>query len=232
MFTWSVFVATTLLGAQPPSTGPVTPPPRPRAVEDSLSVQDILSQFQKHRQQSTTGPSRKQGLKLQMKCLVKLMRIGPAAVPVLIDCLKNEKEPPSTRALAARALGFLADARARPVLLQAIEDKDGSVQAEARKALGRLGRLKTTPKLRELAGKDPTSDAYIDMMFVLTRDDEPNPEPIRQALRNYDLARMDGARPGKPAPDFTLADASGKTWHLRQFRGKQAVVLIFLVGTN
>src|SRR5262249_26721469 len=161
MFTWSVFVTTTILGAQPPSTGPVTPPPRPRAVEDSLSVQDILSQFQKHRQQSTTGPSRKQGLKLQMEGLVKLMKIGPAAVPVLIDCLKNEKEPPSTRALAARALGFLADARARPVLLQAIEDQDGSVQAEARKALGRLGRLKTTPKLRELAGKDPTSDAYI-----------------------------------------------------------------------
>jgi hypothetical protein len=45
MFTWSVFVTTTILGAQPPSTGPVTPPPRPRAVEDSLSVQDILGWF-------------------------------------------------------------------------------------------------------------------------------------------------------------------------------------------
>jgi hypothetical protein len=197
-----------------------------------LSVQVILTRFQEHRQQSTTGPSEKQNLKLQMECLVKLMRMGPAAVPVLIDCLKNEQEPPSTRALAAQALGFLADAPARPALLQAIEDRDGFVGAAARKALGRLGRLKATPKLRELAGKDPTRSAYIDMMFVLTRDDEPNPEPIRQALRDYDLTRMDSARPGKPAPDFTLADASGKTWHLRQFRGKQAVVLIFLVGTN
>jgi HEAT repeat protein len=197
-----------------------------------LSVQEILTRFQKHFQQSTTGPSVKHNLKLQMECLVKLMRIGSAAVPVLIDCLKNEKGPPCTRALAAQALGFLADARARPVLLQAIEDKDGLVKAHARKALGRLGRLEATPKLREVAGKDPTISSYIDMMFVLTRDDEPNPEPIRQALRNYDLARMDSARLGKPAPDFTLADASGKTWSLRQFRGKQAVVLIFLVGPN
>jgi peroxiredoxin len=47
-------------------------------------------------------------------------------------------------------------------------------------------------------------------------------------LRDYDLARMDSAHLGKPAPDFTLADASGKTWHLRDFRGKKTVVLVFL----
>jgi hypothetical protein len=51
-------------------------------------------------------------------------------------------------------------------------------------------------------------------MFVLTRDDRPDQEPIREALRNYDLVRMDSAQLGKPAPVFTLADASGKTWHL------------------
>jgi hypothetical protein len=48
-------------------------------------------------------------------------------------------------------------------------------------------------------------------MFAFTRDDEPNPEPIRKALRDYDLARMDGAHLGKPAPDFALADASGRS---------------------
>jgi hypothetical protein len=79
-----------------------------------------------------------------------------------------------------------------------------------------------------LAGKDPTSGRYVELMFVLTRDDEPKLEPIREAVRDYDLARMASAQVGKPAPDFTLADASGRTWHLRQFRGKQAVVLIFL----
>jgi HEAT repeat protein len=232
MFTWSIFVATTILGATPPTADPESPPPRQQAAEDNLSVRELLIKFDKHHQQSTTGPSEKENLKLQMECMVKLMRIGPAAVPVLIECLKNEKAPPSTRALAAQALGFLADVRARPTLLQAIEDKDGLVRASALGALGRLGRLKATPKLLELAGKDPTRGVYVGTMFVLTRDDEPNPEPIRKALAEYDLARMDSAQVGKPAPDFTLTDASGKTWRLRDCRGKKTVVLIFLVGTN
>jgi hypothetical protein len=123
MFTWSIFVATTLLGTPPSTADPVSPPPTRRALEDSLSVQEILTKFQEHRQQSSTNPSEKRNWKPRMECLVKLMRIGPAAVPILIGCLKDEKAPPTTRALAAQALGFLADARARPLLLQAIEDK-------------------------------------------------------------------------------------------------------------
>jgi hypothetical protein len=192
------------------------------------AAREALAEYEKHRARPATGPSEKQTWKVRMECLVKLMKIGPAAVPALIDCLKNEKAPPSTRAFAAQALGLLADARARPVLLHAIEDKDQFVAAHARVALGRLGRLQPTPKLRELAGKRPDSGGYIELMFAFTRDDEPNPEPIRKALRDYDLARMDSAHLGKPAPDFTLADASGKMWRLRQFRGEKPVVLIFL----
>lgn len=230
MFTWSVFVATAILGAPPPPADPPSPPPKRSAAEDSLSAQEILAKFRKHHQQSTTRSAEKQNSKLRMECLVKLMRIGPTAVPVLIDCLKSQKTPAPPRAFAARSLGYFGDVHARPVLLQTIEDKDGYVAAYSRFALGRLGRMKATPKLRLLAGKDPTNSAYFDIMFLLTRDDEPNPEPIRRALRNYDLARMDSARLGKPAPDFTLADSSGKKWRLRQFRGKKAVVLILLVG--
>jgi hypothetical protein len=232
MLTWSFLAATTILAAPPPTAEPVTPPPRSRTLEDRLPAQEILTRFQKHHQQSSAARAAKQNLKLEMECLVKLARIGPGAVPVLIDCVKEGKAPPGTRALAAKALGFLADARARPVLLKAIEDKDGDVAASARLALGRLGRLKATPKLRELAGKDPTRGAYFEIEFLLTRDDKPNPESVRKALRNYDVARMDSARLGKPAPDFTLTDTSGKTWRLRQFRGKKAVVLIFLIGIN
>jgi hypothetical protein len=232
MFTWSIFVATTILGAPPPTADPVTPPTTARAREDSSSAQQLLTKYQKNWQQPSAGPTEKQDWKVRMECLVGLAKIGPAAVLVLLESLKDEKLPPYTRAFAAQALGFLGDTRARSALLQAIEDKDMFVQAYARKALGRLGRLLETPHLRELAGKDSQLGKYFNIMFLLTRDDEPNPEPIRQALRTYDLARMDSAHLGKPAPDFTLADASGKTWHLRQFRGKKAVVLIFLVEIN
>ena len=36
-----------------------------------------------------------------------------------------------------------------------------------------------------------------------------------------------GIRPGDPAPDFSLADASGKTVRLADYRGRKAVVLYF-----
>jgi hypothetical protein len=230
MLTWSFFAAITILGAPPPTAKTVTLPPKQPAAERSSSVPEILSNFGKRYKESTDRPSVKQNLKLEMESLVKLMRIGSTAVPVLIDCMKNHKTPASTRAFAARALGFFGDVRARPVLLEGIEDKDGYVAAYSRFALGRLGRIKATPKLRQLAGTAPDGSGYFDATFIMTRDDEPNPEPIRRALRDYDLARMDSAHVGKPAPDFTLADSSGKIWHLRQFRGKKAVVLILLVG--
>jgi hypothetical protein len=196
--------------------------PENKAMDGSLPVQPILTRFQKSYQEPSTGPSEKGNARLRMECLVKLVRIGSPAVPVLIESLRDQKRPACHRALAAQALGFLGDARARPALLEAKELKE----------LGRLGRLEATPELRELAGKDPTRGIYFDVMFLLTRDDEPKPEPIRRALRNYDMARMDSAQLGKPAPDFTLADASGKTWQLGQFRGKKAVVLILLIGIN
>ena len=43
---------------------------------------------------------------------------------------------------------------------------------------------------------------------------------------------MDNAHLDKAAPDFALADTSGKTWHLSDFRGKKSVVLVFLIGTG
>jgi thioredoxin-dependent peroxiredoxin len=41
------------------------------------------------------------------------------------------------------------------------------------------------------------------------------------------LGGTPGIRPGDPAPDFTLSDASGRTVRLADYRGKKAVVLYF-----
>src|SRR5262249_38921338 len=93
-----------------------------QAVEENLSAQEVLTKFEKGYKKSGR-PAKKQNLLLRMECLVQLMRIGLDAVPVLIECLKNEKAPAPTRSLSAQALGFLADDRARPILLQTIEAK-------------------------------------------------------------------------------------------------------------
>ena len=51
---------------------------------------------------------------------------------------------------------------------------------------------------------------------------------LRKTVADYDLSQMESARVGKPAPDFELKDATGKTHRLSQFRDK-IVMLAFIV---
>ncbi|HKB42082.1 MAG TPA: hypothetical protein VKD72_36990 [Gemmataceae bacterium] len=55
------------------------------------------------------------------------------------------------------------------------------------------------------------------------------PEAVRRAVTGYDLAKLDSARLGQVAPDFSLTDLSGKGYRLRQFRDRKAVVLTFFM---
>jgi hypothetical protein len=56
------------------------------------------------------------------------------------------------------------------------------------------------------------------------------PAVVRNAIAKYDLAKMDTARQGKPAPNFALPDAGGEPYCLSQFRGKKVVVLTFVAA--
>ena len=52
---------------------------------------------------------------------------------------------------------------------------------------------------------------------------------VRDAWANYDLSRLDVAKEGKQAPDFTLADASGQSYRLSKYRGKKTIVVTFIL---
>ena len=58
--------------------------------------------------------------------------------------------------------------------------------------------------------------------------------PVSEAnvstLTKWNPKTMNSAVIGKPAPDFALKSANGKTVRLKDFRGKQAVVLVFIYG--
>jgi hypothetical protein len=168
--------------------------------------------------------------KVRMECLQALVKAGNGAVPVLVEALKTGSNQ-HHRAFAAQALGFIVDPSTRPALVDALKEKNEFVRIHALMALGRFGRQEATPEFRRMASEqEPHGGVRFLMSYVLTRDDKPDPKPIRQALIDYDLTRMGSAREGKPAPDFALADTQGKTWRLSELRGKKSVVLVFLMG--
>src|SRR6516165_4098676 len=77
--------------------------------------------------------------KVRMGAWVGLARIGPTAVPVLVEALKGG--PPATRELAAQALVLFADANTRAALERALADLKPGVRLYAIQALSMLGPL-------------------------------------------------------------------------------------------
>jgi hypothetical protein len=168
------------------------------------------------------------GWKVRMEALVGLARLGPAAVPLLVEAL--QKGSPATREFAAQALVVLTDPRARPALEQALDDPQPRVHIYALKALNMLGRIELSKPQRERLKKNAPywMREYVD--FVADRDETPSPRAMREALLGYDLATMDSARVGGVAPDFALADGSGTIHRLSRFRGQKVVILEFNDG--
>jgi hypothetical protein len=83
------------------------------------------------------------------------------------------------------------------------------------------------PLLEEAAKEDSkwsaSTRAFVNEFLPILHNVE-----LRKTLADYDLAQIESARVGKLAPDFALADATGKTHRLSEFRGK-IVVLTFIV---
>jgi hypothetical protein len=101
------------------------------------------------------------------------------------------------------------------------------VRIYALNALSMFGRFKPAEQYRRLLEQDNWA-VRRHMEFALERDDAPNAPALRKALSGYDLAKMDSARLGQLAPDFSLTDVLGRSYQLGEFRGKKPVVILFL----
>ena len=55
-------------------------------------------------------------------------------------------------------------------------------------------------------------------------------EAVTTSLAKMPAEKIDSAKVGEPAPDFTLKSVDGTEYSLSQFKGKQPVVLVFIYG--
>jgi len=164
--------------------------------------------------------------KARMEALASFARVGHGAVPVLVEALR--KGPPAVRGLAIQALEILADPQARPALLEALSDETPGVRAAAVRALSTCDPIDPARELFRALLKDRERDVRLAAAWALERDDGSSAAAAtREALRAYDLSRIDSARLHEPAPDFSLVDPSGRVHRLADLRGKKAVVLKF-----
>jgi hypothetical protein len=168
------------------------------------------------------------GWKVRMKALVEMAKVGPKAVPVLVEALKTGS--PSTREFAAQALVLFPDSSNRPALEEALAHPNPQVRFYAIQALSMLGVLPPSDLHQRILTSDPSTFGVRPMMATaLTPGDRPSAVELRKALADYNLHSMYSARIGGIAPDFTLLDFTGKTYRLSQFRGKKTVVLRFIL---
>jgi len=69
------------------------------------------------------------------------------AIPDLIELFEKSKKDPLLRFLSVQLLGFSESTRALPVLLEALDDKNAMVRAEACRSLEDLGDGSAIPHL-------------------------------------------------------------------------------------
>lgn len=202
------------------------------AGEPSQQTSDVLADFQRAWKPLTgreyMRPLDDAGWKARLVALQKLAHAGEKAVPVLTDALKKGDD--ESRVFAAQALALLPDTHAKAALAQALKDKQPAARLYALDALSMFGKLPDKEPYQTLRQKDANRDVRSHATFAIERDDKPQPEAIRQTLRDYDLKKMATAKLGEKAPDFKLTTATAKEVRLSDFRGKKPVVLVFVYG--
>jgi hypothetical protein len=171
--------------------------------------------------------------KIRIRVLQQLVAAGDEGVPPLLSALEEADEP--LRILAAQALGYLpigegGRPRVRDALLStARDDASAAVRLYAIDSLGMLGG-DVRAELELLVAREPNRDAKMHIRYALEREGRALDPEVRQRLVEWDAATADSADIGEPAPDFDLPSLAGGHIRLSDFRGKKAVVLVFVYG--
>lgn len=199
----------------------------PRPAPDQAGA--ILGEFSKAWPENRTPyrTDRDASWKSYALALRALVLIGDKAVPSLLAGCSDKNF--QVRALSARALGFLGAKSAVPKLIELLDDPQGPVALLAADALGQLQVPAGLEALEKAKARLKNGDVLLHVNKALERK-TPVEEDVRELILKLDERSIDAARIGKPAPDFSLKDAQGKSWTISQFKGQKAVALVFMYG--
>ena len=169
------------------------------------------------------------GWEVRFRALRQLVLLGETSTPTLLEALDSPDS--EVRILAAQALSLVGDPSARAALAKCLQkDLSASVRLYAADGLGILGASEHKDLLERVRAEDKNGDVRSHCGFALERPNKDVLGRVREDFGKYDVAQLSAVRLGEPAPNVTLESHDGKPVELASFRGKKAVVLVFIYG--
>lgn len=169
------------------------------------------------------------GWKARMKTLQGLVSAGQESIPALQQALESEHT--STRILAAQTLGYLAPGASKDVMLRRLSvEKDAATRLYLVDSISMQGGASSRDELSSWRKRESNGDVKRHVGYALERGGEGLDGSISATLLGWKRETMAASKLGAPAPDFVLQTVSGKSVRLSDYRGKRAVVLVFVYG--
>ena len=169
------------------------------------------------------------GWQARMLGMQKMVALGEESVPVLTTAL--EAENGEMQIFAAQTFGHLASAAPTGALTDVLKNSPHTAaRLYAADALGMRGGEQFNALFEAESKTQKDRDVKKHLGYALERAGAAVQPEVVTALTTWDGTTINSAEIGKPAPDFELEALNGGRIRLSQFRGKSAVVLVFIYG--
>jgi alkyl hydroperoxide reductase subunit AhpC len=157
------------------------------------------------------------------------VRLGLPAMRGLLQGTENTNA--HVRQVAAMTMGIIRATNAAPTLEKLLrQDLDEVVRSQAAVSLGQIGLRRSLAAVQTAQKNDASRDVQHQAelaAYSIEHGKSATPDLMR-AWAGLDEDRFGRLQVGQLAPDFELSDTEGRRWRLADFRGKQAVVLIWV----
>ena len=206
--------------------------------EKKMTPEELITQFQSDWDAEEWGQQFRgmrymrtldeEGWQSRMLTLQKLVQAEEKALPALMKSLGEEDVP--TQILAAQSLSFLAPHADVDAMVDAFKSaEDAAVRLYLVDAIGMSGKGKDVD-WDTLDKNERNRDVRKHIGYAKAREDNAIDKEVVESLVKWDAKTMASVKVGEAAPDFELATFDGKKYSLKQFKGKQPVVLVFVYG--